>query len=64
MALRLYNTMGRKIEEFVPIHKGFVGFYGCGRPSTTTRTSETSAPTSFLTRLTARSLSSDTTKST
>ena len=30
MALRLYNTMGRKIEEFVPIHKGFVGFYGCG----------------------------------
>ena len=30
MALRLYNTMGRKIEEFVPIHEGFVGFYGCG----------------------------------
>ena len=30
MALRLYNTMGRKIEEFVPIYKGFVGFYGCG----------------------------------
>lgn len=30
MALRLYNTMGRKMEEFVPIREGFVGFYGCG----------------------------------
>ena len=62
MALRLYNTMGRKIEEFVPIHEGFVGFYGCG--PTVYHYAETSAPTSFLTHLTARSLSSDTTKST
>lgn len=30
MALRLYNTMGRKMEEFVPIHEGKAGFYGCG----------------------------------
>ena len=30
MALRLYNTMGRKMEEFVPIHSGKAGFYGCG----------------------------------
>ncbi len=30
MALRLYNTMGRKVEEFKPIREGFVGFYGCG----------------------------------
>lgn len=30
MALRLYNTMGRKLEEFKPITDGFVGFYGCG----------------------------------
>lgn len=30
MALRLYNTMGRKLEEFVPITPGKVGFYGCG----------------------------------
>lgn len=28
--LKLYNTMGRKMEEFKPIHEGFVGFYGCG----------------------------------
>ena len=30
MALRLYNTMGRKMEEFKPIVDGHVGFYGCG----------------------------------
>ena len=30
MALRLYNTMGRKMEEFVPLHAGKAGFYGCG----------------------------------
>ncbi|MGP1587893.1 MAG: cysteine--tRNA ligase [Treponemataceae bacterium] len=30
MALMLYNTMGRKIEEFKPIEKGKAGFYGCG----------------------------------
>ncbi|MCR4735498.1 MAG: cysteine--tRNA ligase [Treponema sp.] len=30
MALRLYNTMGRKMEEFKPIKEGHVGFYGCG----------------------------------
>lgn len=30
MALRLFNTMGRKIEEFVPVTAGHVGFYGCG----------------------------------
>lgn len=30
MALKLYNTMGRKMEEFVPVKPGYVGFYGCG----------------------------------
>ena len=30
MSLRLYNTMGRKMEEFHPIIEGHVGFYGCG----------------------------------
>lgn len=30
MSLRLYNTMGRRLEEFIPIHPGKVGFYGCG----------------------------------
>ena len=30
MALKLYNTMGRKMEEFKPIEEGHVGFYGCG----------------------------------
>ena len=30
MALMLYNTMGRKMEEFKPITEGHVGFYGCG----------------------------------
>lgn len=30
VALHLYNTMGRKREEFIPIKKGKCGFYGCG----------------------------------
>lgn len=30
MGLRLYNTMGREIQDFIPIQEGFVGFYGCG----------------------------------
>ncbi len=30
MSLRLYNTLGREIQEFRPIKEGFVGFYGCG----------------------------------
>lgn len=30
MTIRLFNTMSRKIEEFVPITPGQVGFYSCG----------------------------------
>ncbi|HOX92939.1 MAG TPA: class I tRNA ligase family protein, partial [Spirochaetales bacterium] len=30
MGLRLYNTMGRSLEDFVPLKPGKVGFYGCG----------------------------------
>ncbi|MFW6313458.1 MAG: cysteine--tRNA ligase [Spirochaetota bacterium] len=30
MGLRLYNTMGRKLEEFVPREEGRVGLYCCG----------------------------------
>ncbi|MGL4987148.1 MAG: cysteine--tRNA ligase [Treponemataceae bacterium] len=30
MSLRFYNTMGRKLQDFVPVKKGCVGFYGCG----------------------------------
>lgn len=30
MPLQLYNTMGRKTEEFRPITPGKVSFYGCG----------------------------------
>ena len=30
MALRLFNTMGRKIEDFIPVEEGKCGFYGCG----------------------------------
>ena len=30
MSLKLYNTMGRTLQEFKPIHDNFVGFYGCG----------------------------------
>ena len=28
--IKLYNTLSKKIEEFVPIHSGKVGFYVCG----------------------------------
>jgi cysteinyl-tRNA synthetase len=28
--LRLYNTLGRELQEFKPIRPGEVGFYGCG----------------------------------
>ena len=28
--LRLFNTMGRTMQEFKPVHENFVGFYGCG----------------------------------
>ena len=30
MGLKLYNTMGREIQEFKPIQNGKAGFYGCG----------------------------------
>lgn len=30
MGLRLYNTMGRTMQDFKPITPGFAGFYGCG----------------------------------
>jgi cysteinyl-tRNA synthetase len=30
MALRVYNTMTQKKEEFIPLHKGRVGMYACG----------------------------------
>ena len=30
MALKLYNTLGRKEEEFTPIHGKNVGMYVCG----------------------------------
>ncbi|WP_407428855.1 cysteine--tRNA ligase [Treponema sp.] len=30
MSLRLFNTMGRTLQEFEPVKKDFVGFYGCG----------------------------------
>ncbi len=30
MSLKLFNSMGKNLEEFKPIHEGFVGFYGCG----------------------------------
>lgn len=30
MGLRLFNTMGREMQDFVPITSGHVGFYGCG----------------------------------
>jgi cysteinyl-tRNA synthetase len=30
MPLRLYNTLGRQIEEFKPLHEGRVGIYVCG----------------------------------
>ncbi len=30
MALRVYNTMTQKKEEFTPLHKGRIGMYACG----------------------------------
>ena len=30
MSLKLYNTMGHKMQEFKPLVEGQVGFYGCG----------------------------------
>ncbi|MDR1143494.1 MAG: cysteine--tRNA ligase [Spirochaetaceae bacterium] len=30
MPLRLYNTLGRTLEEFIPLVPGKAGFYGCG----------------------------------
>lgn len=30
MSLFVYNSFSRKKEEFVPLHKGFVGMYVCG----------------------------------
>ncbi len=30
MGLRLFNTMGHKLQDFTPITEGYVGFYGCG----------------------------------
>ncbi|MBO4480319.1 MAG: cysteine--tRNA ligase [Alphaproteobacteria bacterium] len=30
MQIRLFNTMTRKVEDFVPITSNHVGFYGCG----------------------------------
>ncbi|NLT43650.1 MAG: cysteine--tRNA ligase [Anaerolineae bacterium] len=30
MALHVFNSLGRKREEFQPLHEGFVGMYVCG----------------------------------
>ena len=30
MGLRIYNTLGHKMEDFVPVNPKKVGFYGCG----------------------------------
>ena len=30
MSLRIYNTLGHRMEEFVPVDPKKVGFYGCG----------------------------------
>ena len=30
MALKIWNTMGREMQEFVPIQQGLVGLYCCG----------------------------------
>ncbi|MDE7292567.1 MAG: cysteine--tRNA ligase [Treponemataceae bacterium] len=30
MSLKLFNSMGKNLQEFKPIKEGFVGFYGCG----------------------------------
>ena len=30
MSLRIYNTLGHRMEEFVPVDQQKIGFYGCG----------------------------------
>ncbi|MDR3312048.1 MAG: cysteine--tRNA ligase [Spirochaetaceae bacterium] len=30
MSLRFFNTLGRMVQDFMPVTKGRVGFYGCG----------------------------------
>ncbi len=30
MALHVFNSLGRRLEEFRPLHEGFVGIYVCG----------------------------------
>ena len=30
MSLKLFNSMGKTLQEFKPLKEGFVGFYGCG----------------------------------
>jgi len=30
MSLRIYNTLGHRVEDFVPVNPKKVGFYGCG----------------------------------
>ncbi len=30
MAVRVYNTMTKKKEDFVPLHEGLIGMYACG----------------------------------
>ncbi len=30
MGMRVYNTMSRSVQEFVPLEPGFVGIYSCG----------------------------------
>ncbi len=30
MSLRLFNTMGHEMQDFVPVTPGHAGFYGCG----------------------------------
>lgn len=30
MTLKLFNTMGRELQDFIPITPGKAGFYGCG----------------------------------
>lgn len=30
MALQLFNILSRRVEEFIPLVPGKVGFYACG----------------------------------
>ena len=30
MSLKVFNTMGHQMQDFVPVTPGYVGFYGCG----------------------------------